>query len=63
MRNLAPTTPLFASIERDFHQIENIRKQLDRLTVVKWEKPDPKPFDTVTTAGGEKWNAYGTWLS
>jgi hypothetical protein len=53
----------FAAVERDFTLIENVRKQLDRLAAVKWEKPDPKPFDTVTTADGAKWNAYGTLLA
>jgi hypothetical protein len=53
----------FATIERDYHQIESVKKQLERLDNVRWEKPDPKPFDTVATPDGSKWNAYATLLA
>jgi len=50
----------FATIERDYKQIENVKSQLERLGRVNWEREtNPKPFDTVSTPDGSEWKAYG----
>lgn len=61
---LASYNAAFATIERDYKQIENVKSQLERLGKVKWEREtDPKPFDTVATPDGTSWKAYGILLT
>ena len=52
----------FETIHAEFLKMEGIKKDLDRLKIVKWEKPDPKAFDFVTTADGKNWKAYAMLL-
>jgi hypothetical protein len=54
---LAAYNAAFATIERDFSQIENIKGQLDRLDQISLEKSDSKSLGTVT-ANGKDWNAH-----
>ena len=49
---------VFETTHSEFLKMQNIRAQLDRLTVVKWENPNPKFSDSVTTSDGQKWNVY-----
>jgi hypothetical protein len=53
----------FATIERDFKQIENIKNQLDQLGRNPLERPDSKSFETVTTANGKNWNAHAVLMN
>jgi hypothetical protein len=53
----------FAAIEKDYQQIETVRQQLDRLDEANWEKSDSKPYDTVNTPGGSKWNVHASLLN
>lgn len=53
----------FATIERDFKQIESIKSQLDQLDRVPLERPDLKSFETVTTANGKNWNAQAVLMN
>jgi len=58
--DLASYNAAFATIERDYKQIENVKSQLDRLAKSNWElEPNPKPFDTLSTPDGTQWKAYG----
>jgi hypothetical protein len=59
---LASYNAAFATIERDYKQMENVKSQLERLDKVQWEKPDAKPFDTVSTPDGSQWNAHASLL-
>lgn len=57
---LASYNAAFATIERDYKQIENVKSQLERLAKSDWEmETNPKPFDTVSTRDGAQWKAYG----
>jgi hypothetical protein len=57
---LASYNAAFATIERDYKQIEIVKSQLDRLARSDWEmETNPKPFDTVSTRDGTQWKAYG----
>jgi len=57
---LASYNAAFATIERDYKQIESVKSQLERLAKSNWElEPNPKPFDTLSTADGTEWKAYG----
>jgi hypothetical protein len=49
----------FATIQRGYSQIENVKKQLNQLRSVQWERPLPKPFATFNTPDGKQWNAVG----
>lgn len=60
---LASYNAAFATIERDYKQIENVKSQLARLDEAKWEEADPKPFDTVTTPDGTEWKACASLLT
>jgi len=57
---LASYNAAFATVERDYKQIENVKSQLEWLTKANWEmETNPKPFDTVSTPDGTQWKAYG----
>jgi hypothetical protein len=57
---LASYNAAFATIERDYKQLENVKSQLERLAKSNWEmETNPKPFDTVSTPDGTQWKAYG----
>lgn len=60
---MASYNAAFASIEKDFRQIEGVKKQLDKLGKVQWEKPIPEAFDTVTTPDGSRWRAHASLLT
>jgi hypothetical protein len=57
---LAAFNAAFATIERDYRQIENIEGQLEQLDRVQ---PDAKSLETVTTANGKNWNAHAVLLN
>jgi hypothetical protein len=52
----------FETIHSEILKMKGIREDLDRLNLVKWEKPNPKIFDSVTTADGQNWKAYALLL-
>jgi hypothetical protein len=54
---LAAYNATFATIERDYRQIEDIRGQLERLDRLPLEKSDSKSLETVTV-NGKNWNAH-----
>lgn len=54
---LAAYNAAFATIERDYRQIEDIKGQLERLDRLPLEKSDSKSLETVT-ANGKDWNAH-----
>lgn len=60
---LASYQAAFAAVEREYKQIENVKSQLERLELVRWEKSDPKPFDSVATRDGTEWKAYALLLT
>lgn len=60
---LASYNAAFATIERDFQEIENVKKQLAQLDKGQWEKTDSKPRDTVTTPDGTEWKAHASLLN
>lgn len=60
---LAAYNAAFATIERDYKQIENIKGQLEQLDRTALEKSDSKPSETVTTADGKNWNARATLMN
>jgi hypothetical protein len=53
----------FATIERDFKQIEDIKNQLDQLDRTSLERPDSKSFEMVTAANGKNWNAHAALMN
>jgi hypothetical protein len=53
---------VFATIEREYRQIEKLKQQLDRLAKVRWEQADPKPFRAIETPGGRRWDACAILL-
>ena len=57
---LAAYNAAFATIERDYKQIENVKGQLERLDRVQ---PESKSFETVTTADGKNWNAHAVLMN
>jgi hypothetical protein len=60
---LASYNAAFARIERGYQQIENVKQQLDRLRDVRWERPAPAPFDTVTAPDGNQWKAVSNLMT
>lgn len=54
---LAAYNAAFATIERDFRQIEDIKGQLEKLDHLPLEKSDSKSLETVI-ANGRNWNAH-----
>ena len=59
---LAAYNAAFATIERDFGQIENIKGQLERLDRLPLEKSESKSLETVT-ANGKDWNAHSVLVN
>lgn len=55
---LAAYNAAFATIERDFRQIEDVKGQLERLDKIPLEKSDSKSLETVTAADGKNWNVH-----
>jgi hypothetical protein len=53
----------FATIERDYRQIEDIKGQLDQLDRTSLERSDSKSLETVTTANGKNWNAHAVLMN
>jgi hypothetical protein len=53
----------FATIERDFKQIEGITGQIEQLGRTPFERSDSKSFETVTTANGKNWNTHAVLLN
>ncbi len=60
---LAAYNATFATIERDFKQIENIKGQLEQLGRTSFESSDSKSLETVTTANGKNWNAQAVLMN
>jgi hypothetical protein len=46
------------SIQRDLHQMEKIKEQLNRLEQVRWERPNPPVLETFRAADGTTWDVY-----
>jgi hypothetical protein len=57
---LAAFNATFATIERDYRQIEDIEGQLKQLDRVQ---PDSKSPETVTTANGKNWNTHAVLMN
>ena len=53
----------FATIEKDYQQIEGVKNQLDKLGKVQWERPIPEAFDSVATSDGSQWKAHASLLT
>ena len=51
---LASYKAAFASIEKDYRQIEGVKKHLDKLGKVQWERPIPEAFDSLNTPDGSR---------
>jgi len=52
----------FETIYVEFLKMEQIKADLNQLAPVRWERPNPKAFDSVTTSNGKCWNAYALLL-
>lgn len=51
----------FATIEKDYQQIEGVKKQLDKLGKVQWERPILKPSTALpprTVLSGKRTPRY-----
>jgi len=46
------------SMQRDLHQMEKIKEQLNRLEQVRWERPNPRVLETFRAADGTTWDVY-----
>ena len=46
------------SMQRDLHQMEKIREQLNRLEQVRWERPNPRVVETFRALDGTTWDVY-----
>jgi hypothetical protein len=46
------------SMQRDLHQMEKIKEQLNRLEQVRWERPNPPVLETFRAADGTTWDVY-----
>ena len=60
---LAAYNAAFATIQRDYRQIENIKGQLEQLGRTPLERSDSKSFETVATADGKNWNTHAVLLN
>lgn len=60
---LAAYNAAFATIQRDYRQIEDIKGQLDQLGRNPLERSDSKSSETVTTANGKNWDAQGVLMN
>ena len=59
---LAAYNAAFATIDRDFRQIEDIKSQLEKIGRAL-EQLDSKPLETVTTADGKNWNTHAVLMN
>ena len=46
------------SMQRDLHQLEKIKEQLNRLELVRWERPNPRVLETFRASDGTTWDVY-----
>jgi hypothetical protein len=46
------------SMQRDLHQMEKIKEQLNRLEQVRWERSNPSVLETFRAADGATWDVY-----
>ena len=46
------------SMQRDLHQLEKIKEQLNRLEQVRWERPNPPVLETFRASDGTTWDVY-----
>jgi hypothetical protein len=46
------------SMQRDLHQMEKIKEQLNRLEQVRWERPNPPVLETFRASDGATWDVY-----
>jgi hypothetical protein len=60
---LAAYNAIFATIERDYRQIEDIEGQLEKFGRTPLEQSDSKSLETVTTANGKNWNAHAVLMN
>jgi len=47
------------SMQRDLHQLEKIKEQLNRLEQIRWERPNPPVLETFRASDGTTWDVYG----
>jgi hypothetical protein len=59
---LAAYNAAFATIERDFRQIEDIKGQLQKIGRIP-DQSNSKASETVTTADGKNWNAHAVLMN
>lgn len=52
----------FATIEKDYQQVEGVKQQLDKLAKVRWDRPVPEAFETVAAQDGSQWKAHASLL-
>ena len=50
-------------IQAELRKVQGIKTDLNRLKIVRWEKPNPKPCGSVTTPDGKAWTAYAQLLT
>jgi len=46
------------SMQRDLHQMEKIKEQLNALEQVRWERPNPPVLETFNASDGTTWDVY-----
>jgi len=46
------------SMQRDLHQLEKIKEQLNRLEQVRWERPNPSVLEMYKASDGTTWDVY-----
>lgn len=46
------------SMQRDLHQLEKIKEQLNRLEQIRWERPNPPVLETFRASDGTTWDVY-----
>ena len=46
------------AIDRDLHQLEKIKEQLNRLEQVRWERPNPRVLEKFRASDGTTWDVY-----
>src|SRR5665213_920591 len=46
------------SMQRDLHQLEKIKAQLNRMEQVRWERPNPPVLETFRASDGTTWDVY-----
>jgi hypothetical protein len=45
-------------MQRDLHQMEKVKEQLNSLEQVRWERPNPPVRETLTASDGTTWDVY-----